>query len=377
MNFLTFPESLSFTMLFERAENIEASFAAIKDPELKKAFIDHVADEIPNWTKVLVSLFPYYLTSYIPEIFRQNKKQSEFVKVYKEAVENFKEHGNTLIYLLKNGDRKLWSKSGVSDEQLLFTELQLLDYTNRCIDNRKDVQESRKNAKTLMGILFDEKEILRYIDEGKEEHAQKIYSLVANVFALPGGKKIEIKHAISEKYPSFKFFDEVVPIDKETVVPTGLFCTAASLDAKKKELDHIQHVELPEVAKEIGMAREMGDLRENSEYKYGKEKQSLLSNTLRRLAEEIDRATVITKEKVDPKKIGFGTKVVLQDNINSEEITYTIMGPWESNPNENVINLMAPFGRQLVNHQAGERFSFTLNEQQYDFTVKKIEVVDF
>ena len=376
MNFLTFPESLSFSMLYERAENIETVFAAIKDPELKKSFIDHVAEEIPNWTKVLASLFPHYLTGYIPEIFRQNKKQSEFVKVYKDAVENFKENGNTLIYLLKNGDKKLWNKSGVSDEQLLFTELQLLDYTNKCIDNRKDVQENRKNAKTLMGILFDEKEIWRYIEEGKEEHAQKIYSLAANVFGLPGGKKIEIKHAISEKYPSFKFFDEVVPIDKETVVPTGLFCTAASLEAKKKELDYIQHVELPEVAKEIGMAREMGDLRENSEYKYGKEKQSLLSNTLRRLAEEIERATVITMDKIDPNKIGFGTKVVLQDNLKGVDITYTIMGPWESNPNENIINLSAPFGRALINHQVGEQFSFILNEQEYDFTVKTIEVVD-
>ena len=378
MNFLTFPESLSFSMLYERAESVETCFAAIKDPELKKLFIDHVAQEIPNWTKVLAALFPHYLTGYIPDIFRQNKKQNEFVKVYKDAVENFKENGNTLIYLLKNGDKKLWAKSGVSKEQLLFAELQLLDFINRCIDNRKDVQENRKNAKTLMGILFDEKEILQYINEGKEEHAQKIYSLVANVFALPGGKKIEIKHAISERYPSFRFFDEVVPIDKESVVPTGLFCTVASLDAKKKELDYIQHVELPEVAKEIGMAREMGDLRENSEYKYGKEKQSLLNNTLRRLAEEIERATVITKDKVNPNKIGFGTKVILIDHLNDDkEIVYTIMGPWESNPNENVINLSAPFGRALINHQQGERFSFILNDQEYDFTVKKIEVVDF
>ncbi len=377
MNFINMPESLTFSLLYERADNIETCFAAIKDSELKKSFIDHVVEEIDNWPKVLVQLFPYYLTGYIPDIFRQNKKTNDFVKVYKDAVENFKEKGNTLLYLLKNGEPKLWAKAGISEEQLLFTKLQMLDYTNRCIDNRKDVQENRKNAKTLMGLLFDENDIFKYIEQGKEENAQKIYSLVANVFDLPGGKKIEIKHAISEKFPSFKFFDEVMPIDKESVVPTGLFCTAASLEAKKKELEHIQHVELPEVAREIGMAREMGDLRENSEYKYGKEKQSLLNNTLRRLAEEIDRATVITKDKVDPDKIGFGTKVVLFDHIKEHEVVYTIMGPWESNPDENIINLSAPFGRALLNHQKGERFAFVLNEQNYDFTVKELTVLDF
>ncbi|HKL60070.1 MAG TPA: transcription elongation factor GreA [Sphaerochaeta sp.] len=376
MNFINRVEGLSFSELFERTEDVEASFDAIKDPELKKSFIDHVVAEIPGWSKVLASLFPYYLTSYIPEIFRHNKKTAEFNKVYKDAVENFKEKASTLIYLIKNSEEKQWVKAGISAEQLLFTELQLLDYTNRCIDSRKDVQENRKNAKTLMTILFTEKKALTYIEEGTEETAQKIYSLVANVFALPGGKKIEIKHAISEKYPTFRFFDEVSPIDRETLVPTGLFCTASALDAKKKEMEHIQHIDLVEVAKEIGEARDMGDLRENSEYKYGKEKQSMLSNTLRRLAEEVDRATVITKDKVDPSRIGFGTKVVLVDNLSGDNITYTIMGPWESNPNENIINMLAPFGRALLNHQVDERFVFSLNEQAYDFTVKSIEVLD-
>lgn len=103
----------------------------------------------------------------------------------------------------------------------------------------------------------------------------------------------------------------------------------------------------------------------------------MLNNTLRRLSEEVDRATVITRDKVDPSRIGFGTKVTLLDNLKGNEVVYTIMGPWESNPNENVINLSAPFGRALLNHEVGEKFSFTLNEQEYDFTVKDISVLDF
>ncbi len=377
MNFINYPEALTFEVLYNRTENLENVFSSIKDPELKKSFIDHVVEDVPGWEKILTSLFEHYLTSYIPDIFKQKKKVSALLNIYTDSVENFKEKGNTLIYLLKNGDAKLWAKTGISNDQLIFTELQFLDYTNRCIDNRKDVQENRKIAKTLMTILFDEKSVLKLLQEGKEDYAQKIYSLVANVFALPGGKKIEIKHAISEKYPSFKFFDEVETVSRQNVIPTGLFCTAASLDAKKKEIEHIQHVDLPEVAKEIGEARELGDLRENSEYKYGKEKQSLLNNTLRRLAEEVDRATVITRDKVDASKIGFGTRVVLENNIKEEQVTYTIMGPWESNPNENIINLSAPFGRELLNHTLGERFAFTLNDISYDYTVKEISVVEF
>lgn len=377
MHFVTLPEAFGFIDLFERADDLYKVFTPIKDSELKKSFIDHVVEEVPSWPKVLTEIFGGYLTSYIPEIFRHNKKNADLLKLYKDAVENYKEKAATLIYLLKNGDKKIWDKSGYSQEQLLYIQLQLLDTVNRYIDAKRDTQENRKNSKALMGLIFDDKMIFTRIEEGNEENAQRIYSLVANVFDLPGGKKIEVKHAISVKFPEFKFFDEAPLAVRETFVPTGLFCTAASLEAKKKELEYIQHVELPEIAKEIGAAREMGDLRENSEYKYGKEKQNLVSNNLRRLAEEIDRATVITVDMVDDSKVGFGTKVTLMDNLTGQVVVYTIMGPWESNPNENIINIAAPFGRELVNHEVGERFTFAINEQAYDFTVQTIEKVNF
>jgi transcription elongation factor GreA len=377
MSFVKRPRNLAFKTLYGRIHDVEACFGAMKDPELKKDFIDHVVDDVEDWEHVLVQLFPLYLTSYIPDVFRQHKKFDEFKKVYKDAVENFRDRANTLVYLAKNTAPKTWVQAGVTAEQLLFAELQLLDYTNRCIESKKNVQENRKNAKVLMTVLFDEKAVLDYLRNGNEDSAQKIYSLVASVTGLDGGKRIELKHVISELYPGFRFFDEVSPIDKVGLVPTGLFCTAESLAQKKKEMDHIQHVELPEVAKEIGIAREMGDLRENSEYKYGKEKQSFLNNTLRRLSEEIDRATVVTRDKVDPKKIGFGTKVMLQDNIEGKEISYTIMGPWESDPSKNIINLLAPLGKALLNHKVGDRIKFTLNDQQHDLTVKSISVIDF
>ncbi|WP_320130888.1 transcription elongation factor GreA [uncultured Sphaerochaeta sp.] len=377
MNFVRRPTGMTFKMLYDQLADVETSFGAIKDPDLKKDFIDHVAEEVESWEKVLIQLFPLYLTSYIPDVFRQSKKFPEFSKVYKDAVENFRDKSGTLIYLIKNTEPKIWTKAGITSEQLLFAELQLLDFTNRCIESKKEVQENRKNAKTLISVLFDEKAVMNYIINGNEDSAQKIYSLVASVSGLDGGKRIEIKHTISERYPTFRFFDEVSPIDKIGLVPTGLFCTAAALEQKKKEMEHIQHIDLPDVAKEIGIAREMGDLRENSEYKYGKEKQSFLNNSLRRLSEEIDRATIITKDKVDPTRIGFGTKVLLFDNLENSDVTYTIMGPWESNPNENIINLLAPLGKAMLNHKVGERITFSLNDQDYDFTVKNISVIDF
>jgi transcription elongation GreA/GreB family factor len=109
------------------------------------------------------------------------------------------------------------------------------------------------------------------------------------------------------------------------------------LEAKKKELDNIQHVILPKVATDIAVAREKGDLRENSEYKYSKEQQQFYNTRAQSLKEEIDKAIVVTKDKVDPSRTSFGTSVLLTDNKSGQDISYTLMGPWDSDPDKNVI----------------------------------------
>jgi len=78
---------------------------------------------------------------------------------------------------------------------------------------------------------------------------------------------------------------------------------------------------------------------------------------------------------VDPSKISYGTQVVLQNNLSGKQETFQIYGPWESNPSENTISYLAPFGAKLLNHTKGERFSFEINEQKYDFTVIAIKAL--
>jgi transcription elongation factor GreA len=133
------------------------------------------------------------------------------------------------------------------------------------------------------------------------------------------------------------------------------------------------NVEIPENSKEIGEALSLGDLRENSEFKAAKEKQGILNTTMMRLTDEISRATVVNQKMVDSSKVSFGTEVVLENHISGDEDVYRIFGPWESDPNLHTISYLAPFGAKLLNHKVGERFTFEINEQKYDFTVKSIK----
>ena len=75
--------------------------------------------------------------------------------------------------------------------------------------------------------------------------------------------------------------------------------------------------------------------------------------------------------------MSFGTKVVFADNKAKADVTYTIFGPWESDPNRNILNFKAPLGQAIYNMEVGENRKFEINGVKYDYTVKSIEVAEF
>ena len=170
--------------------------------------------------------------------------------------------------------------------------------------------------------------------------------------------------------------DTVGEEEKETE-SRGLIVTRKSYEAKQNQLQHILDVEIPQNSKEIGQAIEMGDLSENAEYKAGKEKQEMLNLTAAKLKEELEKATIFEPKDIDTSRISFGTKVTLYNHESSEEETYKIFGPWESNPEEHTISYLSPFGGKLWNHTEGEEVKFEINERVYHYTVKSIEAAQF
>ena len=129
---------------------------------------------------------------------------------------------------------------------------------------------------------------------------------------------------------------------------------------------------MPENAKDIAVAKEKGDLKENAEYHAAREKQNLLGKEVSRLQSELNRAVVFDPTTLTTAMISFATVVTLTDNVSGNDETYTILGPWESDPDSGIISYMSPFGSKLMDKKVGEKLSFTINEHKYDYTVKAI-----
>jgi len=140
------------------------------------------------------------------------------------------------------------------------------------------------------------------------------------------------------------------------------------LQAEVKELKEVKR---PQVVKDIEEAVEQGDLKENAEYHAAKEDQKNIDNRLAELAEMLGKAQIVDPSELEHARISFGSTVVLEDLDTEEELTYTIVGGSESNPDIGLISFFSPLAKQLLGKEEGDEFKVRLPGGE-----KELEVIE-
>src|ERR1043165_7122260 len=111
------------------------------------------------------------------------------------------------------------------------------------------------------------------------------------------------------------------------------------------ELKHLQTVERPKISKEIGIAREHGDLKENAEYHAAKERQGHIEARIAHVEGMLARAEVVDVNQLSGDRVKFGARVTLGDVDSGEEKSFRIVGPEEANVANGTISVTAPMAR--------------------------------
>jgi len=130
-------------------------------------------------------------------------------------------------------------------------------------------------------------------------------------------------------------------------------------DGYKKLVDELQYLKgarKMEVAERIRVAREFGDLSENSEYEEAKNEQALLESKIADMEITVRNAKVVADSEISTKKVGVGTQVKVYDYEFDEEITYSIVGGVEVDVALNKISNESPVGKALMGKKKGEDF---------------------
>lgn len=112
--------------------------------------------------------------------------------------------------------------------------------------------------------------------------------------------------------------------------------------------------ERPKISKEIEVAREHGDLKENAEYHAAKERQGMVEAHIKDIEDKLSRAEVIDPAKLGGTKVSFGATLTLLNLDTDDEITYQIVGADESDIDSGLLSVTAPLARAMIGKEAGD-----------------------
>jgi len=364
-----------FAALYEQIDDIEEVFSRIESTDLRKKFLFNVRAVDKEWGDVFARLLPIFLSREILVELERHGKRRHILDFVSKVYESYRDMRETFVWLVKNCEDDPWfDEVGITSEKRLIAMVHIFDLTFRDIDNKKDVSLNRKINKQVQTYLFKDNRLPTFIENADEDSVSRVFTLISDVKQMDQKVLYDLRQTVRTRFPDFHFFEtDVVEQSTKKV----LYCTASKYEEKQAEYKYLQDVEVPQNSKEIETAREYGDLKENAEYKAAKERQESLNNRAARLKTELEQARVVKPRDVKTEEVAFGTTVHMNDLNKGGEMVYSILGPWESNPEKNVINYQSPLGNRLLRAKVGDVLDFEINETKYHIEIKRIDRADF
>ncbi|MDR2865021.1 MAG: transcription elongation factor GreA, partial [Spirochaetaceae bacterium] len=378
---LTSDLQLNFNSIFDSIEKLTSVYGELKYKEkddekdeqglynLQRDFLQQIKICIPEWQEAYVKLFPKALDESILHSLKDAGQEEKIVSMIRNCFENYKENRSAVVWFYNNyTESPFYKRAGIPAEKEIITLIHILDITFREIDSHKNTSENKKINKQALSILFDKNLLADYLKDAERDHSERIYTLIQDVKDLDPAEKQKLQNIIKAKFSDFKFAGET----EKKAVSRILLVTAGKYTEKQKQLAHIMEVEVPANSKEIAFALSLGDLRENAEYKAAKEKQELLNSTTAKLKGEIERAQIFDPATIDTGHVSFGTTVTLYNETRGENEVYTILGPWESDPDNKIISYLSPLGEALINRRVHDKVDFTMGQNISLFEIQDI-----
>ena len=363
---------VSFRDLFVAIEDLEEVFQLLDGAGLAKDFLAHILHDIGAWAHVYARIFLFHPTRQILEELATAEHTEVVAELISTVVDDYREHRLPFVWLVRNDPDGDWLQNhGIKVEKVMIGMIHLLDLTYRDIGNRREVPANRKLNRQIFDYLFKERHLANFISSANEESITRIYTLVEDVKELDPSLKIRVRQRIKDKFPEYRFGDE----EAKDTVRLGLLVTRLGYEDRQRELRQILEVEIPENSKEIGLALQKGDLRENAEYKAALEKQEQLKSAVSRLQEDLQNAQIFDLAEATASVISFGTEVELTNIERNTKERYVILGPWESDPKRNIISYLSPLGAELWHHRTNDELQFTINEKDFHYRIERIAKV--
>ena len=152
-----------------------------------------------------------------------------------------------------------------------------------------------------------------------------------------------------------------------------LYVSLRSFAARKAEYEELVNVKIPKNKHDLEITRAEGDLRENGGYQDAKATRQVLMRRSEELSRLLAQAQPTDFRGVSCDQTSMGTAVTFVTD-NGQEVVYTILGAWDSDPEAHIVAYSSKLGARLLGHKVGDslRLPIEIGGEQVKMTVKSI-----
>ena len=286
--------------------------------------------------------------------------------------------GPVILWIVKNRNAAAYKDilSPLIGEDLLSALLAAVDDEARVLFAHLRAAEAlqRETVVTtariaLADALSDDKDLIK--DMLENSTADTARDLAQTLLLNQGFEDLTKKSILARIIKVFPSVQTLVATKSSDSKEKRLLVSSWSLQARREELEDIVKNQLPASKLAIEAARELGDLRENSEYKMAREHDEVLSARRGQLERDIAGAEVFDFNSTPTDKVGIGSIVSLVTN-KGEELTCTILGAWDSDTAKNIFSYQTPLAQALLEHKVGDTVETNINGHATLWTIKSI-----
>ena len=282
--------------------------------------------------------------SVLNEIFNSLRKydaENEVIEILSSSLARRKASASMLLWCVKSENLlNEWNMISKCDLAFRIQECLELNLSGILLRSQNQLRDKFQQQDWLYDSLQDmtdqqRRDFMRRINEGQGWDVLDRKSLIAKIL---------------RKYDELQ--DIITPSTSNAPKKEIPFTSSRSFRERQKQLEKIMKIDIPENSKEIEIARSYGDLRENAEFKYAKERQGLLMAQGAKLAEDLEvvKPTDFNDVKTDQINVGTGVKLKFDSGI---ETTYFILGVWDQDDDLNIISSETKLAKLLLGLSIG------------------------
>ena len=347
-------EHSSIEELVKGLSSLENIINQIEVIAFKKRLLHAIRSLRKDWIDLFLNLFltidQNSLREYILNELLKQQQQEEVMNKLNELLSSPIQYPQVFLWyfqkILKNKNLPL---SNLKETYRFFESLLILLSQIEQQSNYRDI------TKKIIILLTTERyhNVRTIFQSAPQEVVQECLLLATKCQSLTDSD-IKIFHSLAQvNHPTLVKMGEKYTREEEEPV---IWTTEKGYHKIKLRIHEISTVETIDNAKEIEEARALGDLRENAEFKAALERRDRLQSELQTLSHQFNQARILTKNDIDTEKVGIGVVIDCCDE-HGNQISYTLLGPWEADPDRNILSLQSKLAQSLLGHKKGDKVS--------------------